>query len=201
MEPMNMAVRQPVRKKSTTSVKNKKPQKKRTVARKSSPKVVRNKKRKYGTSKLETYFAHEFLDKLGLRYIYEYEAKDIGRFYDFAIVEYDGIEFLTEEKNGVTSIAQKGQNVPVSYFIEIDGSFFHGDPRVLKEGKLNKMQKYNQFIDSIKDMWCASHGYPLLRIWEYDIRHNPKMVMEQVLKYVTDSKKKQKAGEWRKKPH
>ena len=27
----------------------------------------------------------EFLDKLGVEYVYQYEAKDIGRFYDFRI--------------------------------------------------------------------------------------------------------------------
>lgn len=40
----------------------------------------------YGTSKLEEDFAKEFLDKLGVEYTYQFEAKDIGRFYDFAIL-------------------------------------------------------------------------------------------------------------------
>lgn len=40
---------------------------------------------KYGTSKLEEDFAKEFLDKLGVEYVYQFEAKDIGRFYDFRI--------------------------------------------------------------------------------------------------------------------
>ena len=56
-------------------------------------------------------------------------------------------------------------------------------------------------VDAIKDDWCARHGYPLLRFWEYDVRNNPKMVIEQILKYVTDNKKKLNAGAWRKKPH
>lgn len=51
-------------------------------------KTVVNKKKKhpqYGTSKLEEDFAKEFLDKLGVKYVYQFEAKDIGRFYDFRI--------------------------------------------------------------------------------------------------------------------
>lgn len=50
----------------------------------------------YGTSKLETKFATEFLDKLGIKYITQYEAKDIKRFYDFylpdsnILIEIDG---------------------------------------------------------------------------------------------------------------
>ena len=34
---------------------------------------------KYGTSKLEKDFARDFLDRMNLIYIYEYEAKDIKR--------------------------------------------------------------------------------------------------------------------------
>ena len=51
---------------------------------------------KYGTSKLEEDFAHNFLDKLGVKYTYQFEAKDIGRFFDFylqdenLIIEVDG---------------------------------------------------------------------------------------------------------------
>ena len=40
---------------------------------------------KYGTSKLERDFAKEFLDKNNIVYIYQYEAKEIGRFFDFAV--------------------------------------------------------------------------------------------------------------------
>lgn len=60
------------------------------------PKKNKSKKPKYGTSKLEEKFAKEILDKLGIKYIYQYEAKPIKRFYDFycyeqnAIIEVDG---------------------------------------------------------------------------------------------------------------
>lgn len=47
--------------------------------------VVKKNHPKYGTSKLEEDFAHDFLDKLGVDYEYQFEAKDIGRFYDFRI--------------------------------------------------------------------------------------------------------------------
>ena len=42
----------------------------------------------YGTSKLEERFASEFLDRLGVKYEYQFEAKDIGRFYDFYLPEH-----------------------------------------------------------------------------------------------------------------
>lgn len=43
----------------------------------------------FGTSKLEEDFARDFLDELGLKYIYQFEAKSIGRWYDFYITQYN----------------------------------------------------------------------------------------------------------------
>ena len=43
---------------------------------------------KYGTSKLEKKFAKEFLEKLGIKYVEQFEAKDIKRFYDFYLTDY-----------------------------------------------------------------------------------------------------------------
>ena len=61
-----------------------KPKKKRTVSKvkKTTRRTVRVHP-KFGTSKLEEDFAKDFLDKLKVRYVYQFEAKDIGRFYDF----------------------------------------------------------------------------------------------------------------------
>ena len=57
-------------------------------------KYVRNHPQ-YGTSKLEEKFAKEFLDVLGVSYQYQFEAKDIKRFFDFLVegivlIEIDG---------------------------------------------------------------------------------------------------------------
>lgn len=146
----------------------------------------------YGTSNLERDFARDFLDANGIRYVYQYEAKEIKRFFDFAIVDDDN-KYIMEEKDGLTSIRQDGQYVDVQFIIEIDGSYYHGDPRLLKEGqKLSSMQKHNKFIDSLKDKWAESHSIPLLRIWEYDIRHNPDAVREAMSKYINIAKQKQR---------
>jgi len=82
------------------------------------------KQQKYGTSQLEVDFAHEFLDKLNLKYIYQYEAKDIGRFFDFAVTAYDNIPFIMENKDGIECIKQEKQNVPISFILEIDGGYW-----------------------------------------------------------------------------
>ena len=131
-------------------------------------KVVTKKQRKhplFGTSKLEEDFAREFLDKLKVKYIYQFEAKDIKRWYDFYLPNHNLI-------------------------IEIDGSWYHSDPRLVKEEDMNPMQKHNKRVDEHKDKWALMHGIPIMRIWEKDIRETPGKVMEELKKrlYIQDKK-------------
>lgn len=159
------------------------------------------KEQKYGTSKLERDFARDFLDKNGIVYIYQYEAKDIKRYFDYAITVYSEVNYLTEIKDGIKCVKQEGQYFPVSFMIEVDGGYYHSDPRIVDEDKLNPMQKHNKFVDKIKDRWCGMHCIPLLRIWEYDIRHNPKKVLEELSNYINIGDKRRRIDENRKKPH
>ena len=106
---------------------------------------------KYGTSKLEKKFAKEFLEKLGIRYEEQFEAKDIKRFYDFFLPDYRTL-------------------------VEVDGSWFHSYGLIYEE--MNPMQKRNARVDEIKNEWAALHGYPLIRIWEHDINENPEKVLD-----------------------
>lgn len=78
----------------------------------------------YGTSNLELKFAHDFLEKLGQKYIYQFSAEEIGRFYDFAIVENQEQNYITEERDGLTSVKQAGQFVPIAVLIEVDGDYW-----------------------------------------------------------------------------
>lgn len=148
---------------------------------------------RYGTSKLERDFAHDFLERYGISYIYEYEIKEIKRFYDFAIVTKKS-KYITEDKDGLKSIVQGIQHTPIDLLIEIDGGYWHSDPRVVDKNNLNAIQKHNKMVDEIKDKWASLHGIPLLRIWEYDIRNNPKKVIEEMRKYIhiEETKKKQR---------
>lgn len=75
----------------------KQPIKNNTVKQKTKKVITNHKKKKhpqYGTSKLEEDFAKEFLDKLDLEYEYQFEAKEIGRWFDFKVgnvlIEVDG---------------------------------------------------------------------------------------------------------------
>lgn len=196
-------MKQPIKgegKKKTKKVKKKKS----STIKKSNPYnsvKKKNTNQKYGTSKLERDFARDFLDKYGITYVYQYEALDIGRYFDFSITTYSEVNYIMEVKDGIKCVKQEGQYFPISFMIEIDGSYYHSDPRVVDEDKLNPMQKHNKFIDKIKDRWCGMHCIPLLRIWEYDIRHNPQLVLEKLNEYIDIGLKKKKIEENFKKPH
>lgn len=105
---------------------------------------------KYGTSKLEKKFAKEFLEKLGIKYEEQFEAKDIKRYFDFKL---------------------EGR-----ILIEVDGSYWHSYGKVYEE--MNPIQKRNARVDEIKNKWAHSNGYKLIRIWEHDINNNPQKVFE-----------------------
>lgn len=121
-------------------------------------------RQKFGTSKLEADFARDFLDRLGLKFISQFEAKDIGRFYDFYL----------PDKN---------------LLIEVDGGYYHSDPRVVDPNNLNPMQKRNKRVDELKNKWALAHGIPIVRIWEEDIRKNPAKVLEELSRHINLSEK------------
>ena len=118
----------------------------------------------FGTSKLEEKFAREFLDKIGVEYVYQYKAESIGRYFDFRIKPYGPI-------------------------IEIQGSYWHGDKRLYEESELNSIQKRNKRVDEKKFKWCQMNGIPIIYIWEKDINSNPGGVLnylrEKLKKYIT----------------
>src|SRR5690606_12293579 len=120
-------------------------------------KKVNKKEKNLDGSGLETFFRVNILDKLGVEYKQQFEAKSIGRFYDVALLEYNVL-------------------------IECDGSFFHADPRIYENGPVSVTQKRNKRVDEIKNIWAVSNGYVLLRFWEKDIYENP----EKILNYIRE---------------
>lgn len=110
----------------------------------------------YGTSKLEEKFAKNFLDKLGIKYVYQFKAESIGRYFDFRICI-----------NGK----------PIGPIIEIQGSYWHGDPRLYEDKELNTTQKRDKKVDEYKKAWCDRNGIPLIYIWELDINKHPENVL------------------------
>jgi very-short-patch-repair endonuclease len=138
--------------------------------------IERSKKKhqEYGTSKLEERFAHDFLDKLGVEYQYQYYASDIKRYYDF---------YLVNER----------------VLIEVDGDFYHGYGKLYED--MSPMQKKNYRVDNIKNEWAAIHSIPLIRIWEHDINNNPKKVMKLLKEWITVATEKMIIENNKKKRH
>lgn len=187
-------MKQPIKGKG--KIKRKKP-----IAIKGKPFAKRNHdNQQYGTSQLERDFAKDFLDANNINYIYQYEAKEIGRYFDFAITS-DKRPFIKEEKDGILSIKQDDPFFNLSFFIEVDGDYFHANPLIVKEDKLNPMQKHNKFVDKLKDQYAGMRCIPLVRIWENDIRKNPHKVLEELKKYISISEKKAKIKENKNRPH
>lgn len=142
--------------------KGKKTVKKSTIKNKAGSKTRQHPK--YGVSKLEDYFADNFLDVIGVKYIRQFEAKDIGRFYDF---------FLPD----------------ANVMIEVDGDFYHAYGLTYEQK--NPMQKHNERVDRIKDEWALSRGIPIIRIWEHDIHENPEKVMKELKESIGKYTEKQ----------
>ena len=103
-------------------------------------------------SGLETFFRENILDKLGVFYTQQFEAKSIGRFYDFYLPYHNVL-------------------------IEIDGSYWHTDPKFYDK-PINAIQKRNLRVDEIKNKWALINGYVLIRIWESDIRNDTVKVLK-----------------------
>lgn len=144
-----------------------------TIRRNDTPKE--RKHPEYGTSKLEEKFAKDFLDKLGIVYETQFKAETIGRYYDFYC--------------------------PASNtLLEIDGGYWHSDPRLFEGKELTPTQKKNKRVDECKDKWAREHGINLIRIWEYDINKNPSQVLKMLkeklseysLKFQKEQEKKQR---------
>lgn len=105
----------------------------------------------YGTSKLEQRFAKDFLDKIGVRYVYQFKMESIGRYADF---------YLPDE----------------NVCIEIDGDYYHSYGLLYEQ--MSPMQKKNYRVDRQKDRWCMINCIKMIRIWEHDINNSPQKVMK-----------------------
>lgn len=178
---------QPIRKNGTYQKPRSKTVKKRTrnktviderLPPRYNPKIStyrRNKKHpEYGTSKLEQKFAKEFLDKLGVEYIYQFKMESIGRYMDF---------YCPKEHLG----------------IEIDGDFYHSFGLTYEE--MSPMQKKNKRVDKQKDHWAIINGIPLLRIWEHDINKHPEKVMNLLKEKLFFYKKQEEIKQEKNKRH
>lgn len=138
------------------------------------PKTNRRKHKEYGTSKLEERFAHNFLDALDVRYVYQFKAESIGRYFDFYLPDHN-------------------------ILIEVDGDYWHSY-NVLEE-QMTPTQKRNRRVDEQKNHWALSNCIPLYRVWEHEINKHPEKVKERLKDILGKSRKQKIIDENKKKRH
>lgn len=145
------------------------PKKKKTLQQRKP-----RKHKEYGTSKLEEKFAQNFLDKLKVKYVYQYKAESIGRYFDFYLPD-------------------------CRVLLEIDGDYWHSYG-VLYEN-MTPTQKRNRRVDEQKTHWALINGIPLYRIWEHDINKHPAEVMKRLKKIIGVAQEETRIMNEKKKRH
>lgn len=85
------------------------------------------------------------LTGMGIAYIEEYSLSVWS--FDFYIKEYD-------------------------LYIEVDGDYFHSNPKIYPNGPKTKTQKINWYRDIKKNEFCINNNMKLIRFWESDILNN-----------------------------
>jgi very-short-patch-repair endonuclease len=114
------------------------------------------------TSKLENEFIDKFIMPLGEEVIRQFYIKDINQFCDCYLPKYNLV-------------------------IEINGRYWHCDPRFYKNGPINEKQKRRIEKDGIKSSYLDSHGFRLFVAWEDDIKSNPNLLIEDIKKLINQS--------------
>ena len=150
----------------------KQPINKNTGIKPKKKKPIKEKYLNYGTSKLEVYFMENFLDKLGMEYVYQYEVKSIGRVFDYYFPK-------------------------CLVILELDGNWWHFNPLTNKKSP-NRMQKKSMRVDELKNKWALANGIVLLRVWEKDVYEKPKEVMDMLIKRIGLEHEKQIINESKK---
>lgn len=89
----------------------------------------------------------EFLKKLGIEYITHFCINEIEHSYSCDI-------FIPSEK----------------MVIECDGNYFHGNPKLFPQEKLNQKQMEQKERDAFRNKELKEKGYKVLRLWENEIR-------------------------------
>lgn len=59
-----------------------------------------------------------------------------------------------------------------NYYIEIDGDYWHSNPKFYPNGPKTNSQKINFYRDIKKNIFCKKNNIKLLRFWEFDILNN-----------------------------
>lgn len=64
--------------------------------------------------------------------------------------------------------------------IEIDGDYFHSNPKIYPDGPKTNTQKINRYRDVKKNQFCQEHGHKLIRFWENEVLGEKQCVMQKL---------------------
>ena len=62
-------------------------------------------------------------------------------------------------------------------YIEVDGDYFHSNPKLYPNGPITKTQKINAYRDNKKNEFCIVNNLKLIRFWESDILNNKEYII------------------------
>lgn len=65
--------------------------------------------------------------------------------------------------------------------IEVQGDYFHSNPKIYPSGPITKTQRLNWYRDIKKREFCQQNNIDVLELWECDILTNPENVKEIIL--------------------
>lgn len=68
--------------------------------------------------------------------------------------------------------------------LEVNGDYWHCNPKVYKKGAINEMQKSHIRRDFAKKGFAAKQGYYLVTIWEKDIKEKSEKIKEWLLSKI-----------------
>lgn len=70
--------------------------------------------------------------------------------------------------------------------IEVQGDYWHCNPRIYPDGPINKSQRNRQRTDISKASYLENRGIRLLTIWEYDLKHTPSECQNRIEQFMHD---------------
>ena len=68
-------------------------------------------------------------------------------------------------------------------YIEVDGDYFHSNPKIYPNGPITKTQKINWYRDIKKNKYVIENNIKLLRLWESDILSNSIEIEKRIQQY------------------
>lgn len=77
--------------------------------------------------------------------------------------------------------------VDYDIYVEVDGDYFHVNPKMYPNGPQTKTQKINSYRDYKKNKFVKERKMVLYRFWEDDIINNREAVKEKIRKIINES--------------